>query len=142
VAVAEHGPLPAFSVYRLLAGAAEEIAAVHAAGLIHRDLKPDNVPPADDGPRVTDFGLAQADSYSRLTSTGVAVGTAAYMAPRAGSRQSQASAQLADLGLTVSFAAGEEMRTWWADENGQFGMNLIPLPGTPPSAQPGNIGHR
>ena len=81
VAVAEHGPLPAFSVYRLLAGAAEGIAAVHAAGLIHRDLKPNNVPPADDGPRVTDFGLAQADSYSRLTSTGVAVGTAAYMAP-------------------------------------------------------------
>ncbi len=59
-AVAEHGPFPIFSVYRLLAGAAEGIAAVHAAGLIHRDLKPANVLLADDGPRVIDFGVAQA----------------------------------------------------------------------------------
>jgi eukaryotic-like serine/threonine-protein kinase len=80
-AVAEHGPFPVFSVCRLLAGAAEGIAAVHAAGLIHRDLKPGNVLLAEDGPRVIDFGLAQADTYSRLTSTGVSVGTPAYMAP-------------------------------------------------------------
>ena len=81
VAVAEHGPLPVFSIYRLLAGAAEGIAAVHAVGLVHRDLKPGNVLLADDGPRVIDFGLAQADTYSRLTGTGVAIGTPAYMAP-------------------------------------------------------------
>ena len=80
-AVSEHGPLPVFSVFRLLAGAAEGIAAVHAAGLVHRDLKPGNVLLAEDGPRVIDFGLAQADSYSRLTGTGVSVGTPAYMAP-------------------------------------------------------------
>jgi hypothetical protein len=80
-AVAEHGPFPAFSVYCLLAGAAEGIATVHAAGLIHRDLKPGNVLLAADGPKVIDFGLAQADAFSRLTSTGVAVGTPAYMAP-------------------------------------------------------------
>ena len=78
---AEHGPLPVFSVFRLLAGAAEGIAAVHAAGLVHRDLKPGNVLLAEDGPRVIDFGLARADSYSRLTGTGVSVGTPAYMAP-------------------------------------------------------------
>jgi hypothetical protein len=80
-AVAEHGPFPVPPVYRLLAGAAEGIAAVHAAGLIHRDLKPANVLLADDGPRVIDFGLAQADSYSRLTGTGIAIGTPAYMSP-------------------------------------------------------------
>ena len=80
-AVAEHGPFPVASVYCLLAGAAEGIAAVHAAGLIHRDLKPGNVLLADDGPRVIDFGLAQADTFTRLTGTGVAVGTPAYMAP-------------------------------------------------------------
>jgi hypothetical protein len=80
-AVAEHGPFPVFSVYCLLAGAAEGIAAVHAAGLIHRDLKPGNVLLADDGPKVIDFGLAQADTFTRLTGTGVAVGTPAYMAP-------------------------------------------------------------
>jgi eukaryotic-like serine/threonine-protein kinase len=80
-AVAEHGPFPVFSVYCLLAGAAEGIAAVHAAGLIHRDLKPGNVLLADDGPKVIDFGLAQADTLTQLTGTGVAVGTPAYMAP-------------------------------------------------------------
>jgi eukaryotic-like serine/threonine-protein kinase len=80
-AVAEYGPLPADSVFRLLAGAAEGVAAVHAAGLIHRDLKPGNVLLAGDGPRVIDFGLAQADASSRLTGTGIAVGTPAYMAP-------------------------------------------------------------
>jgi hypothetical protein len=80
-AVAEHGPFPVFSVYCLLAGVADGIAAVHAAGLIHRDLKPGNVLLADDGPKVIDFGLAQADAFSRLTGTGVAVGTPAYMAP-------------------------------------------------------------
>jgi hypothetical protein len=80
-AVAEHGPFPVFSVYCLLAGAAEGIAAVHAAGLIHRDLKPGNVLLADDGPKVIDFGLAQADAFSRLTGTGLVMGTPAYMAP-------------------------------------------------------------
>jgi hypothetical protein len=80
-AVAEHGPFPAFSVYCLLAGAAEGVAAVHAAGLVHRDLKPGNVVLAEDGPRVIDFGLAQADAFSRLTGTGVVMGTPAYMAP-------------------------------------------------------------
>ena len=80
-AVAEHGPFPVFSVFRLLAGASEGISAVHAAGLIHRDLKPANVLLADDGPRVIDFGIAHAASSSTLTGTGVAIGTPAYMAP-------------------------------------------------------------
>jgi serine/threonine protein kinase len=80
-AVAEYGPLPLFSVFRLLAGTAEGIANVHAAGLIHRDLKPANVLLAADGPRVIDFGIVHAADASTLTGTGQVIGTPAFMAP-------------------------------------------------------------
>jgi serine/threonine protein kinase len=80
-AVAEYGPLPLFSVFRLLAGTAEGIANVHAAGLIHRDLKPANVLLAVDGPRVIDFGIVHAADASTLTGTGQVIGTPAFMAP-------------------------------------------------------------
>jgi eukaryotic-like serine/threonine-protein kinase len=80
-AVAEHGPFPLFTVFRLLAGAAEGIANVHQVGLIHRDLKPGNVLLAADGPRVIDFGIAHAANSSTLTGKGTAIGTPGYMAP-------------------------------------------------------------
>lgn len=80
-AVARHGPLPLPAVFRLLGGAAEGLAAIHGAGLIHRDLKPSNVLLAGDGPRVIDFGIAYAADASALTSTGVVIGTPAFMAP-------------------------------------------------------------
>src|SRR5581483_3534416 len=54
-AVHEHGPLPADSVLALAAGLAESLAAIHAAGVVHRDLKPTNVLLGEDGPRVIDF---------------------------------------------------------------------------------------
>src|SRR3984885_7287702 len=80
-AVAMHGPLPVGSVLALAAGLTEALAAIHAAGLVHRDLKPDNVLLAEDGPRVIDFGIARAAGASTLTGTGMLIGTLAYMSP-------------------------------------------------------------
>jgi serine/threonine protein kinase len=80
-AVAVQGPLAESSVLALAAGLAEALDAIHAAGLVHRDLKPDNVLLAYDGPRVIDFGIARMAGASTLTGTGVLMGTLAYMSP-------------------------------------------------------------
>ncbi|MFB4315514.1 WD40 repeat domain-containing serine/threonine protein kinase [Actinomadura sp. 21ATH] len=80
-AVASGGPLDAAAVRRLGAALAEGLAAVHAHGLVHRDLKPGNVIMSPDGPRIIDFGVARATDATTLTVTGSVVGTYAYMAP-------------------------------------------------------------
>jgi hypothetical protein len=80
-AVAAHGPMPADSVFLLMAGVAEALAAIHGAGVVHRDLKPSNVLLAADGPRVIDFGIARAVEATSLTGTGMRVGSPQYMSP-------------------------------------------------------------
>jgi len=80
--VATRGPLPAPALHGFAAGVASALAAIHAAGLVHRDLKPANILLASSGPRVIDFGIAQALDHSmRLTQTGVVLGTPGWMAP-------------------------------------------------------------
>ncbi len=79
--VAERGPLDPDAVRRLAAGLAEGLAAIHASGLVHRDLKPGNAIMASDGPRIIDFGIARATDATVLTSHNVVVGTYAYMPP-------------------------------------------------------------
>jgi serine/threonine protein kinase len=59
-AVASNGPLPPASVLALAAALAEGLAAIHAANVVRRDLKPSNVLLAADGPRIIDFGIARA----------------------------------------------------------------------------------
>jgi hypothetical protein len=80
-AVAESGPMPEVMVFRMIAGVAEALQAIHAAGLVHRELKPSNVLLAPDGPRVIDFGIARALEATSLTRTGMMVGSPQFMAP-------------------------------------------------------------
>ncbi|MFF3867723.1 protein kinase [Micromonospora sp. NPDC001898] len=106
VAVARHGTLPLHGVWRLAAGVAEALKAIHAAGITHRDLKPGNVLLAADGPRVIDFGISRADGELDLTQTGVRMGTPSYMSPEQlrGERSTPATDVFA-LGSVVAFAA-------------------------------------
>ena len=84
----EQGPLPLSEVVSILRDVARALAYAHAHGVVHRDIKPDNVLLSGGSATVTDFGIAKAISASRsnessstLTQLGTSVGTPAYMAP-------------------------------------------------------------
>ena len=81
--VVEQGPVSPARALALLEPVLRALAAAHGAGLVHRDVKPENVLLGDDGRvKVADFGLARAIETSTLTvTTGLLIGTVAYLAP-------------------------------------------------------------
>jgi len=80
-AVRRFGALPPESVRVLGFCVARAVAAIHAVGLVHRDLKPGNVLLTASGPKVIDFGIARGVADDALTRTGMVSGSPPYMAP-------------------------------------------------------------
>ena len=105
--------LPVADVRRILSGTADALAYAHAHGVVHRDIKPDNImlDRATGRPVVTDFGIARAaQGDTRLTVTGVAIGTPAYMSPEQamGERELDGRSDIYSLGVIgYQMLAGE-----------------------------------
>jgi serine/threonine-protein kinase len=113
---------PVSEVRRILAEIADALAYAHARGVVHRDIKPDNILLDRDSGRavVTDFGIARAmEAGTRLTQTGAAIGTPTYMSPEqaVGEREVDGRSDLYSLGVVayqmltgrLPFTAGNSM---------------------------------
>lgn len=94
--VSGHGPLREGRLLRLARGLFDALGAIHAVGVVHRDLKPGNVLLVDGDPVVIDFGIAHVADDIRLTSTGLVMGTPGYLSPE-----------------VVSGAPVTEATDWW-----------------------------
>jgi serine/threonine-protein kinase len=80
--LAERGPMPPHAIAAVLRPVLGGLAAAHRAGLVHRDVKPENVLISDQGDvKIVDFGLVRAVAAARITSASVILGTAAYLSP-------------------------------------------------------------
>ena len=78
----ERGPMPPHAVTAVLRPLLGGLAVAHRGGLVHRDVKPENVLISDDGDvKLADFGLVRAVAQAGITSTSVILGTAAYLSP-------------------------------------------------------------
>ncbi|QHC27347.1 protein kinase [Streptomyces sp. GS7] len=107
-AVERGGPLPEGAVRALGAGLCGALGQLHRSDVVHRDLKPSNIMVTAHGPKVIDFGIARAIGDERLTHTGAAVGTPAFMSPEqaAGQEHTPAGDVFALAGVLVFAATG------------------------------------
>ncbi|WP_040698401.1 serine/threonine protein kinase [Nocardiopsis kunsanensis] len=108
--VREKGALSGGMLMAVAVGLAEALRAIHAAGVVHRDLKPGNVIMSPEGPKVLDFGIARALEGTALTSTGGIIGTPGWMAPEQyeGTEASPSSDMFSWAALVYFAATGRE----------------------------------
>lgn len=105
-AVAARGPFPAATCRSVCAALAEGLAAVHRHGVTHRDLKPQNVILAAQGPQLIDFGIARGVGQTALTEAGYVPGTPGFTSPEVLLRNEVGpAADVFALGATLAYAA-------------------------------------
>jgi serine/threonine protein kinase len=104
--VATYGPMRGESLTAFAGRFAQGVAAIHGAGVLHRDLKPGNVMVVAGVPKIIDLGIAQETGAAQVTQPGVLTGTPGYVAPELidGGRTTEAS-DVFSWAATVAFAA-------------------------------------
>jgi serine/threonine protein kinase len=104
--VSRFGPPRGESLTAFAGRLAQGLAAIHGAGVLHRDLKPGNVMVRSGAPKIIDFGIAQETRAEQHTQAGVLTGTPGYVAPELidGGRSTEA-ADVFSWAATVAFAA-------------------------------------
>lgn len=106
VHVRQHGPLPRGHVARIGRVLAEALRSIHAAGIVHRDVKPANVMLLDGDPILIDFGIAHVADEARITRTGLVMGTPGYLSPEViGGEAVTAATDWWGWGATLAYAA-------------------------------------
>lgn len=104
--IRDEGPMSQLDVASVGLQLTEALRAAHAAGVLHRDVKPDNVLLTEDGRAVlTDFGIATTEDEAPVTRTGILIGTPSFMAPeRAAGGRARPASDLWSLGVTLYMA--------------------------------------
>jgi len=127
--LARNGPLPPRQAARLAAEVAHALAAAHARGIVHRDVKPGNILVSSDGRvKVADFGIARAWADARLTLPGVTLGSVHYFSPeQALGEQATEKSDIYSLGI-VLYELLTGRRPWEGDNAAAVAMARISAP--------------